>query len=131
MFEFNHDAEQRDSIIFGDYKPEYYFSIARFEGLSFSALEKLVTLGFADPEDAQNDAPQIQEFLDFMRGHPTAMAHGYAVSPSRDDYRVSIEGLYIAPKDMTVDLLEDFVAFCRFADDFSASMPDGCYAWWD
>ena len=71
----------------------------------------------------------MQEFLDFMRKHPAAVAHGYAVSPDRDDYRITIEGLRVPRNDATWDLEQAFEEFCQSADEL---MTNGeLYSWWD
>ena len=122
----------RDILVFGEAQDwtQSMGGIKHFKSLSLDELEQLVKEGFADPEETQNDAPSIQEFLDFMRKYPVAFAHGYVVSNDREDVRVSVEGLEIDREDVTHELFREFVALCRFADEFDDS-DAGLYSWWD
>ena len=63
-----------------------------FKGLILKALERLSRMGLAD-EGPWNNCPGNASFLWFMRRHPSWTAHGYAVSPEREDVRITIEGL--------------------------------------
>lgn len=123
---------RRDELVFGEAQDwsKSMGGIKRYQDLTVDCLEKLVEEGFADPEETQNDAPSIQEFLDFMKKYPQARAHGYVVSNERDDVRVSVEGLEVDRDDVTFELFREFVALCRFADEFD-DCDNGLYAWWD
>jgi hypothetical protein len=63
-----------------------------FKGLDLKTLRRLARLGLAD-EGPWNNCPGNGAFLGFMEGHPSWTAHGYAVSPDREDARITIEGL--------------------------------------
>src|SRR3972149_2135430 len=102
--------------------------IARIEEIDLRTLEQLVSENFIALEERQNVAPTVAEFLDFMRAHPRVKAHGYAVSPTREDYRVSLEGLFVAARDVTGELRDDFLAFCDGADELF--IEDELYCWW-
>lgn len=125
----NRDYQTRDALIFNQQYNNY--DIKYFKGLTHDTLAKLIELQFADPEDAQNAAPSIQEIYDFMKEHPSVTAHGYAVSIVRDDYRISIEGLECTlPEDeITKDLIRDFVEFCNGADELHTQPL--LRSWWD
>jgi hypothetical protein len=56
-----------------------------------AVLEKLLDEN-SSIQTAQNFRHRRWNF-NFLRSHPSAKVHGYAVSPYRDDYRASIEGL--------------------------------------
>ena len=106
------------------------FDIVRYHGLTATNLAALVAEGFADPEETQNDSPSIGEFLAFMEGHPWALAHGYAVGPQRDDYRVSVEGM--AGHAPTARDAEVFALMCEGADELKAQYAAGeVRSWWD
>lgn len=132
MISLNHDIEERDRLIFGeaiDWKM-VAGGMKRFLSITAETLQDLVTKQFADPGDKQNLAPTLASFLSFMKENPGKfLAHGYAISPDRSDYRVSIEGLVSAGK-VTPGLTDRFVEFCRCPAELIAE-KDRLYAWWD
>jgi hypothetical protein len=99
------------------------------DAISLATLEALVREGFIDPDACQKYSPTTTQFLMFMRRHPAVVAHGYAVSPYRDDYRVSIEGLLVLPEDLDFELQADFEKFCWKADELKLGRC--LYSWWD
>ncbi len=103
--------------------------IERFKAVSLDVLETLLEEGYLDPQSAQNVSPTVEQFLAFIRKHPKAKAHGYAVSPYREDFRISLEGLFVDHEDITAEMRRDFEELCGNADDYE----DGChlYSWWD
>ena len=127
------NVNKRDLILFGeDYDPRKYSGgIRYFSGLDYSGLTELFRLDVIDPDDRQNeDAPNSSEFLEFLYDHARFTAEGYAVSPERDDYCVSLEGVdcdgYFSPKDLV-----DFVMMFRFANEFSVDTEEGLHCWYD
>lgn len=130
LYDFNPDIETRDKIIFGKYEPQKYMGGCRhFENMDIDTLQILIDKGFADPEDAQNYSPTIEELIEFAEQYGDAYTFdGYTVIDTRSDYRVSIEA--IARKTPITDKNEllAFVNFARGADDWD---PEGGYAWWD
>ena len=89
------DTKERDLLVFGreiDWSKEGLGGTMHFERCPLAVLQKLLANGTLDPDDAQNEAPSSRQFMAFMALHPKLLAHGYVVSPSRDDCRVSIEG---------------------------------------
>jgi len=97
MFEFNKDYKHRDKLVFGkeiDYTERNYNSIRSFEANEI-IIRKLINNKFLDPNGAQNNSYTALEFLEFMELYPNKFfTIGYAVSPLRSDYRISIEGLF-------------------------------------
>ena len=130
-FEFNRDFEKRDEIIFGEYDEDAYGmgGTRDFDYMSLETLARLLALKFIDPEDKQNDCPTVKEIFEFMAKYPEYTAHGYAVAPKRNDYRVSLHGV---EKDTCIedaDELEDFMELFKHADDFEVS--NTVYCWFD
>ena len=126
--EYNMDIKTRDEIIFGSYNPDAYWGGVRdFEGMEVSTLKKLVDMRYADPEEAQNDSPTIEEFIRWMETYDGYVVNGYVVTDKRSDYRVSIESIEKIGIIENKDELVDFVNAFRYADEFDT---EG-YAWWD
>lgn len=97
-------------------------------------LAALVREGFAPPGGRQNRGPSTEEFLSFMEQWPEVMAFGYAVHPTREDYRITIEG--VACDLLMVDaqrrdaLRTAFTQRFRSADELVDALQ--ClYAFWD
>ena len=131
-FVYNKNVELRDNMLFNGYNPKAYRGGLRsFERLSYRELKWLVDNHFANPEDSQNWAPSIANFLKFMENHKGFYVGGYAISPDREDYRVSIDSIG-CDDDILEDkeALVDFVEMFRFADDFSI-VDGGANAWFD
>jgi len=99
-----------------------------FDNMDVNTLGLLIEEGYADPEMEQNGSPTTKEFYNFMLKHPDIKAHGYAVSPDRDDYRMTIEGLS-GEHTEDMETINDFVNLCRWADE--CSIEDRLYSWWD
>jgi hypothetical protein len=130
MRDLNKDYQKRNQIIFGDNNTDNWpGGVRRIESLSLEQLNDLIQNDFIDLEDCQNCSPTVEAFLDFMKKYPKVEAHGYAVSHTRDDYRVSLEGLAFAGR-VNKQMLLDFVHLCRDADEFVAD-DNELYAWWD
>lgn len=131
IFQYNKDSKLRDSML-----PNAYFwsgdadkyDIFSFSKLDAVTLETLIQLKFADPDEYQNEAPAIGDILAFLKANPDFTAHGYAVTPERDDYRVSIEG--VEGHTMDERQISEFVKMFRNADDFRFELGDQ-YAWYD
>jgi hypothetical protein len=101
----------------------------RVEGITVQTLSTLFDEHFICPSDRQNESPTAQAFLDFLKRHPAVTAHGYLISPAREDYRISIEGLYVPAKDVTPELKRDFINLCRDADELD--VDSDLFSWWD
>jgi hypothetical protein len=128
---FNKDTKRRAEIL--GIPDDYPFGgIRKFKNATAEQIKTLIDENFLAPSDTQNDSPTAKEFLEFMEEYPEVKAHGYVVSPDRDDYRVTIEGLECPEFKLTEDsfgLYIDFIKLCRHADEFEI---DSClYSWWD
>ena len=128
MLKLNKNHIERDEIL-GIDMGTYNGGIISYTGLTLEKLELLIEKKFVDPGEAQNSAPLIQDMLEFMREHPDFTAHGYAVSPDRSDYRVSIEGLTLKRPPSTEEMIA-FTDMFRHADEFSCD-KEGCHCWYD
>lgn len=125
----NKDIVTRDTMIFGSFDKEKYMGgVRRFNNLSCFTLEKLVAKDFANPEETQNESPTIREFIEFMKKYAGYTAHGYVVIDTRDDYRVSVEGIDKGGDADSIEELKEFVKLCRWADDLDV---DTMYCWYD
>jgi hypothetical protein len=94
------DHKQRDLILKGFFDEKDYFGgTRRFSKLPLQLLELLVAENHADEEDYQNNAPTIRDLITFAKQMKDKgfefQFHGYAISPDRDDYRISIDGISI------------------------------------
>jgi hypothetical protein len=100
--------------------------------VSLLAIEHLMINKFIDPQATQNDSPSVQKFFDFARNYPLEMItfHGYLIGPKRDDCRISIEGLLMGGPLLESKAREEFILFCRKADELEVS-ADTLRSWWD
>ena len=130
MKELNKDIETRDKIIFGKYREATYKhgGVREFEGMTRDTLKQLLDQDFADPDERQNLSPTIIEIYEFMAKYPEYTAHGYAVSNSRDDYRVSIDGVSKGRQSDSVKEYTDYMTLFRYCDEFN---PRTMYCWFD
>jgi hypothetical protein len=97
---------------------------ARFSGMSLECLKELIENGFADPNETQNDSPDIASYVEFLEQHSKyskLTLHGYIITPTRSDVRVSVEGL---EGELGQDDLPDFAILFRYADEFSIDTPE-------
>lgn len=129
------DAEKREQILFGRSYDEKSYScggVCHFDDLTVAKAEELIDLGYMDPEEAQNDSPTVQQFVDFIKSsdNPDSWRlHGYVVSPLRSDVRVSVDGIE-SVEPITTDTLLEFAMANRYADELLCS--DGmAYCWYD
>lgn len=124
-------ANQRDQIVFGEnYNSEKYMGgIRRFDYLNAEDLNKLLNLGLADPDEQQNEAPTTKEISNFLNNHQNFWAHGYVVSPERDDYRVSLEGVECG-SDYDLSDVQDFFSLFKYPDEVIVEKT-GMYCWFD
>jgi hypothetical protein len=94
------DYRQRDLILKGFFdSKEYVGGTKRFSKLPLELLELLVLEDHADHNDRQNNAPSIRDLIIFAKQMSEKgyyfFFNGYAVSPDRDDYRVSVDTINI------------------------------------
>lgn len=67
--------------------------VMHYENMDVETLKQLIEKGYADPNDRQNCAPCIKDFVALMEKYPTLKAHGYVVERERNDARISVEGV--------------------------------------
>jgi hypothetical protein len=129
--ELNSDYQRRDALLGLNvtWSPDNVDDALAVESIPLAVLETLLAEQFIRPADRQNASPTAGQFLEFMRKHPVVVAHGYAISRDRPDYRVTIEGLYVPAEDVTPELRQAFSDLCHNADEL---MTEGdLYSWWD
>lgn len=138
---FNYNKEEvswRDEILFGapvNWEEDGAGGIEHFQNATYEQIEQLVADNFADINEKQNDSPSIGTFLDFMHDFPGLTAHGYVVSPYRDDYRVTVEGLEFKGK-ITPEMRKVFSQFKKRGPDWNSAdefelKPNYFRCWWD
>jgi hypothetical protein len=125
--------------IHGEDEAQRFGGIIRFE-INLKQLNMLFNEKFIDPNGAQNDSPTAQEFKDWavqnINAHSELEKHlyfiGYAISASRSDYRVSIEGIIIhtVNYDVAKDIIISFANNFFSADEFYIS-PESMRCWYD
>ena len=126
----NADIKTRDKLIFGEYDPSKYIGgVRKFKNINAETLQKLVDARFADPEGTQNDSPELGEMLAFITKYPDYTVHGYTVIDTRDDYRVTVEGLSKDEPETDINILREFVDMNRWADEFEITTK--MYCWYD
>lgn len=134
-------ANERDRIIWWEdfNENEYSGGTRGFTHISVDTAQLLIDRGYLDPEDHQNFSPTAREIINFIRCSTNPYdwwLSGYAVSPARDDFRVTIdsfgikEGVRLDNEDAVA-----FVRFARYADEFCFDMEGSkaivAEAWWD
>lgn len=134
-FSYNWHSEIRDRIIFGTEISweSQCGDIKYFDFLSRGQLQQLTAQKFADPASRQNLSPTIAEFLAFARVQASKGFEfnfiGYAVSPLREDYRVSVDGM-VFEGNCSFQLISEFNDFAGDADEIDIQ-PNYLRAWWD
>jgi hypothetical protein len=130
-FIYNTLYKHRDRLLGVDvnWKAEDNGGIEEFDEIDISTLNALIELKFVDPDSRQNESPSAGEIQAFMTKNPQVKACGYAVSPYRDDYRTTVDMIFVEYEDVTDDLKRDFIEFTSNADTVDTSY-DLC-AWWD
>jgi len=149
--EINTDWKTRDQILapYLDRTPKNdNYDLMGFEGLPLNVLKDLIDNKFAFEDERQNSSPSIGDFIEMMKEYPILKAHGYIISPRRDDYRLSLEGLHILNKDLNVAPSVHFMANTEIkipsnewlrenlgsADEFNIYEDDALEymrSWWD
>lgn len=131
MKNLNKDWQTRDTLLFGDAEIEAYKygGCRRFSSADVETIRTLMEFGYIDPDDCQNCSPYAGDILAFLESHPCFTAHGYAVSPDRADYRITLEGVELRGT-YDSDTFIDFLELFRFADEFMVG-TDFLYCWYD
>jgi hypothetical protein len=130
-FPFNRDAARRDRLLpFLDLLGNgetFTGGAGSFGPLDAAELTALLEGKWLDPDDRQNAAPSAWDIFQFVCDHPGTYAQGYAVSPDREDYRVSLETIWAPQIDGA--LRADATKFCADADAIETSDHLECF--WD
>jgi len=135
IFNLNVDYKKRDKIMFKrkiDWKKQAG-SIKRFR-IDFSQLEQLISNNFIDLNMNQNDSPTVEIFYKFLCKYPQLKAVGYAVSPYRNDYRVSIDRITGNfeqwNEDIKKQLIYNLKTVFKDADEFKVDEKE-VWVWYD
>ena len=126
----NKEADKRDMYLFKEpYYSEHYMGGLRYiDALNVNDIEWLMQNKFLDENECQNYSPSTVRFLEFLKKYPHYVAFGYAISPDRWDYRITIEGIKSVRVPTDIKEIEEFVDLCKDADEFRIAPPR---AWWD
>jgi len=135
-FNYNRDYATRDTIIFGqpiDWQNQRLGGLHYFDALTVDQLQELLDRGFADPAERQNCSPTIGEIFQFGQAQKSKgfdwTFQGYVISPDREDYRVSVDGIEWRG-DACYQIIADFEAIAQDADELDID-PNFLRAWWD
>lgn len=129
----NEEANERELLVFGEnYDPEAYKygGCRRFDEMDLETAKRLVELGYLDPEEDQNGSPTTQDYIDFCESWPDVpyTMHGYVISPTRNDCRITLEGLS-CEEHLTPEQALEFLKAFRYADE--CCVDYGAWCWWD
>ena len=130
----NKDYAQRDKILFGEYNPDKYLGGCRNFTCSKEVMQTLVENDYIDPNECQNYSPMTKEFMEILHDIDNVRFNGYAISPDRDDYRLTIDGVDVEIEDTDYDNISLLVESFHYADEFNFSHDGDSYflhAWWD
>ena len=127
-------AAAREQLIFGqpyDAQSYEFGDCKRFERLSLNRAKVLVSLGLLDLDGRQNDSPEVRDMLDFVENHGDGWyLHGYVTSPTREDCRVTLEGVGYSGGPLSIDDLFDFLKAFSDADKFEVEKTLA-WCWYD
>lgn len=105
--------------------------IIHFHNLPAAIISQLFEENFLYKKERQNYSPSAEEFYNFMLAHPNMTAHGYMVSPDREDYRITIEGLE-CNNECAKDYMIDFAKFiAEYEPDEYTINENNLRCWWD
>ena len=127
-FPYNRDHEARDELVGLDVR----WGVDDVGGtisieVDAATVEDLLEAGFLDPYMSQNLGASAWEIFQFMCDHPASFAMGYVVSPDREDYRVTIDGIF-ANGPVDADRLREL---CKDAEEAEVRPGEGGGCWWD
>jgi hypothetical protein len=127
MTMYTPEKDARRCALLGVAVPPTQGSLTYFNGASLKTLRTLNAEGFLDLEEAQNESPTVGEMMQFMRGVPSAKAHGYIVANDRNDRRISLEGLELDEDASETERAE----FHNWIEETHPDEHTDRYAWWD
>jgi hypothetical protein len=116
-FELNDDYHLRDRLlgIDADWADSSRPGSVGFDLLDLHTFTKLLLKRFIDPGQRCRRSPTVGEIYRFMAKYPGVRACGFAVSPFCEECSITIDGLFVAPDDVSESLRQAFIAFCLFA----------------
>lgn len=127
-------ANERERLVFGedlDMEKYRYGGVRHFSEMTPETARKLMELGFIDPEDAQNCSPEAEYMVAFCEEMGEGWyLHGYVVSPTRSDCRITFEGIESTTPCTAEEAIKFMRAF-RFADEVCADIGQMAYCWYD
>ena len=91
----NKNYKHRDELLkpFFCESSEKDYDILRFDNLTLEVFGDLIYYQYVELNGCFNSSPTTLQFFNFMAKYPKIMAHGYVVTPKRQDCRITIEGL--------------------------------------
>jgi hypothetical protein len=94
------DHRQRDLILKGFFTDKDYIGGSRrFSNLPLELLELILLENHTDHNEKHNNAPSIRDLIIFAKQMSEKgyyfFFNGYAISPKREDYRVSVDTINI------------------------------------
>ena len=123
--------EQFDHIceVMGLSRSDSSGGIIRFRNVDLKIIKDLYNENLINLSDTQNNAPSVGEIIDFGEKEEVNnfTVDGYVVVPSRDDSRISIDGVEFDYNDSIQDEVESFI---KYADEKSSG-ENHASAWWD
>lgn len=130
----NMDSNFRDNLFKGNILSYYSFGgIQHYQNIDTGTLVKVLVNRFSPAFERQNDAPTLLSLMAFALRHmdnAVCFFDGYLVSPSREDYRVSVDAITCYTNDS--ETIKDLKFLARYADTKNFDYNNGrFFAWWD
>jgi hypothetical protein len=119
----------RDKIVKPFLTGKDYGDVIGFNDMPLTVVKQLIQLKLLDMGEWNNCAGVKKMFLPFLKRNPEFRAHGYVVSPERQDSRITIEGVE-KDSQLSKDELIDFATTFQAADDLRVT-EDYAYCWYD
>ena len=125
------ELRRRAEIIYYGAKVVVYTDgYAHFSEMKPETARRLISEGFANPEDSQNGAPTFEQMTAFCESHPGFVLEGYVIGAYREDARVTADAIKGPAADESA--LRAFTNRFRPADEFYCDEhSDECYCWYD
>lgn len=144
----NDDTSDRELIAFGrriDWETEAPEGTVRFgpetsrdfDSISTTTVNRLLEFGYLDPTNRHNDAPTVEELLEFLRmiqveyGNEVQVGlSGFMTAPDREDSRIRLDGFVIFGDTGLPSGVQGAV-HRRFSPDGISVTDTYLYFWWD
>jgi hypothetical protein len=119
----------RDNLLKPYSEAAEFGGVRYFRGLPVNVAQKLIDGGFVEM-GPWNDCPGVADAIfPFLRRNSEFTAHGYAVSPERQDARITIEGVERSAALTKAEII-DFATSFNGADEIQLT-PDYARCWYD